>query len=159
MKKIIGFFVVLLTSVTFFSVHASETDGRKEAFQFCQTLSFSTSRDNCANIVRNSVYFNTSALEICSIFNFDAYRLDCVQSIANRHYLDAEIEICKKETFDSKKLQCLKNSGNTVNPPVQNIDIVYLKSSLRHALSSLRSGNGRSTEATLIDMIKYLESF
>nr|BDT29134.1 hypothetical protein BHI3_26000 [Bacteriovorax sp. HI3] len=106
--------------------------------QVCKPMSFDSDRTKCTNTIRPFSYFNDDALQMCSGFNFDSKKIECLGYIGDKMYEFFEIDTCRNMVFDSERMNCLKNSGSpnrqTCLPKTEVIN------QLRAAQYEIRSG-------------------
>jgi hypothetical protein len=83
-------------------------EGRERAASLCQSLTFSSDRDDCMRIVRNARFFSGGAVSVCRSLMFTSDKQECLRVAANREYLKADIQTCKNKMFASQKIDCLR---------------------------------------------------
>ncbi len=106
-----------------FSPHsqaAESGDSRNEAVLICKKLLSSMSQRDCLTIVRDTDYFDSTALDACSQAIISSRAVECLKEIANKKYLPAEVEVCREKLADFSKIDCFKSTGRkmTVANPV-----------------------------------------
>jgi hypothetical protein len=91
--------------------HFSFSEGREEAAQACQELTFVSDQNACMKIVKDAKTFSQNAVTLCTKMTFSSNAVDCFKAIKDKTYLDTEVEQCEIESTDWSRTSCLNRAG------------------------------------------------
>ena len=143
---------ILIFLLTMTSGLAFAGSGDTAYDMFCKDLTFQSSRDDCAKIIRPHSYYDDTALAICKKFTFDSTKFECLAIIGDMRYFTHEIELCGKSSFQSTIFSCLKERGTTTSNGgsestcLSNREILKY---LENGLKELRSGDTGTVDKRL----------
>lgn len=140
------------------NLNTQAIDGKREAFALCQSLYYSSEKDQCSLIVTRSNYFESSAVSICGSLYYTSEKINCVGIIADKFYEDYEASACNSKYYTSEKLTCLKTFGKDYNDYPGDGDAIRLAiKQLRLARSYIASGDYRRADNLIKVLIERLE--
>lgn len=136
-------------------------DGREEAARACQSAALDSDRRKCIAIVGRARFFDERAARACARMNFSSGVPGCIDAIAGKRYLPAEVELCSGSSFDSDKIECFRSAGRAYEdyPPYHrrpDLDS-YILGKLRGIERNLTAGNVPQALFDLADLIRFVE--
>jgi hypothetical protein len=134
-------------------------DGRNVAARHCSTLSFSSRRDECMDVVRQARYLDEGAVEICKTLDFESNLLSCFRAITDRQYLDWDLTRIQEESFDSNKIDLLRRFGRPYSDRDDVISRRELRDAVERAIYQLDRRNIRDARSELQAILDRLGRF
>lgn len=133
--------------------------GREEAYNgICKTMSFDSNKNSCMEKLKEFRYFSEGAISICTSLSFDSGKISCVTAIGDKRYENYELSSCAGQSFDSSKLKCLTDNGRKIGQSESCVSNKELLNRLYRTQDALRSGDSRSADEYLSDLILALRS-
>ena len=103
---------VLSVLVTSTSANAnSNNEGKDAAIELCQQIEWVGHRQSCYQLVSKAWFFSKNAVLICSTYENENIKMDCMRIIRNKKYLRSEANACFLEDDDLRKNSCLRTLG------------------------------------------------
>ncbi len=131
MKYIILIFILSLLAVNASADTSLKNEGKDAAIELCQQIEWVGHRQSCYELVSNSWFFSKNAVLICSDYNNENIKIDCMRIIRNKKYLRSETNACFLEDDDLRKNSCLRTLGKRAR---NQSDIEHKLREILHAL-------------------------
>lgn len=81
----------------------------------CQSFTVSTLRENCNQLLKNSIFFDPDAISFCEKrFRISLNTLECLNTIRDKVYVQSEIRKCDRIITSSQTLDCLQREGRQI---------------------------------------------
>jgi hypothetical protein len=108
MKTLFFAFTLVLTLSTLSHAQDNTRDPLAGAYQFCESLSFSSEKRECITIVSQTRFFDPTGLAFCKTgFNFGSDQLKCMRSVANQVFEPSLVGFCSTLSFAASKHSCV----------------------------------------------------
>ncbi|HIK36843.1 MAG: hypothetical protein NZ901_07645 [Geminocystis sp.] len=82
----------------------------------CQSLTVSSLRENCNNLLKSSIFFDPDAIYLCGkkFRPHSTNILECLSAIRDRVYVQSEIRKCDRMITSPQTIECLQKGGREV---------------------------------------------
>ncbi len=152
MNKWILIALVFLSNLSF----AADREG---AFnKICNNIMVDSSRNTCVKIIRNFIYFDDSALNVCAGLRSDFNKSQCLLSIGDKDFATYELRHCGGLYTEANRMDCLNANGTERNRATDCVKKHELIGLLTVSLDQLYIGKVDEVEVTLLNLRRNLET-
>jgi hypothetical protein len=87
-------------------------NGREQAGQLCNNISYTQDKLACLAIVGPAYYFDPDAVTLCGNISYTQDKLSCLTAIANKYFDPEAFAICRDISYTADKMNCLNAIAN-----------------------------------------------
>lgn len=138
--------------------YSADRRGLDRASRYCASLSMSSDREECMDVVRQARYMHDDATRICIDLSFQSERLECFEVIRDKYYYEGDIRIIERESFESNKIDLLRKWGVPYESPIDGIDRREIRRGVVRALDHLEKRELNQVKEELELLLRKLSS-